>query len=154
MATRVLTVGLSGPLAGHGAGFAEWLTERGYTYLSSCNQLRLLAHLSRWLEGEGWAADDFGEALGERFAKARRAAGYTGFRTARALAPALAYLRAAGVVLEEAPRQVTGPLDRLLERFAKFLVEERGLTAGSAARYQAVAREFLADRVDGDAVKL
>ena len=46
-------VDVLGPLASTAAGFAAALTEQGYTDLSLANQLRLVAHFSRWLRQRG-----------------------------------------------------------------------------------------------------
>lgn len=44
-------VRVTGPLQPCAHGFREQLTELGYTRLSAADQLRLMAHLSRWLTG-------------------------------------------------------------------------------------------------------
>ena len=51
--SRVSDVRVSGPLAPFAAGFRSRLADAGYTPLSAVNQMRLLAHLSRWLESAG-----------------------------------------------------------------------------------------------------
>ena len=48
--SRVAQVRVSGPLVPFVAGFRAWLEQAGYTPLSSVVQVRLLAHVSRWLE--------------------------------------------------------------------------------------------------------
>src|ERR1017187_1244305 len=100
----VSRVRVSGPLAEHAAGFAVHLAGAGYTPLSAANQVRLLAHLSRWLEDRGLAP---GELTGQRvqeFLAARRAAGYTCRLSERGLAPLLDCLRGLGVVPEPGRR--------------------------------------------------
>jgi integrase/recombinase XerD len=49
----VSQVRVSGPLAEYAAGYAACLAGAGYMPLSAANQVRLLAHLSRWLEERG-----------------------------------------------------------------------------------------------------
>ncbi len=44
---------VTGPLEPYVSGFVAELTERGYTPVSAAHQLRLMAHLSRWLAAEG-----------------------------------------------------------------------------------------------------
>jgi integrase/recombinase XerD len=46
-------VRVTGPLQAHARGFSEQLTKLGYTRLSVADQLRLMAHLSRWLASRG-----------------------------------------------------------------------------------------------------
>jgi integrase/recombinase XerD len=48
--SRVSNVRVVGPLAPFAARLADRLRAIGYTPLSSVNQLRLTAHLSRWLD--------------------------------------------------------------------------------------------------------
>ncbi len=47
-----------GPLAPFAAGFAAELAGLGYTPLSAANQLRVLAHASRWLRAQGLEAGE------------------------------------------------------------------------------------------------
>jgi integrase/recombinase XerD len=42
-----------GPLAPYALGFGQELVRRGYTDLSAAEQLRLMAHVSRWMASEG-----------------------------------------------------------------------------------------------------
>lgn len=144
MKITVLTVDVSGPLAEHAVGFADELQAAGYTVLSRRNQLRLLAHLSRWLGEQGLGAGDLEPELVARFARERRVAGYTGFRSERALRPLLGHLRRTGASPEEsAAAAPEGTVDRLLARYRTHLVAERGLTEGTVLRYEAAARAFL-----------
>ena len=55
MAGRTV-VRITGPLAPYAPGFGRELRSRGYTHLSAAGQLRLMAHVSRWLASEGLAA--------------------------------------------------------------------------------------------------
>jgi integrase/recombinase XerD len=144
----VSRVRVSGPLAGHAAGFAEFLAEAGYRPLSAANQVRLLAHLSRWMEGRGLGP---GELTGERvqeFLAARREAGYYGWLTGRALAPLLCFLRGLSVVPEPEQAAPAGVADVLLDRYRSYLETERGLAASTVRYCTDEARVFLAGRED------
>jgi site-specific recombinase XerD len=145
----VSRVRVSGPLAEHAAGFAVFLAEAGYTSLSAANQVRVLAHLSRWMEGCGLSPGDLtGERLGE-FLAARREAGYTCWLSDRGLAPLTEFLRGLGVVPgPEAAAAVSGA-DVLLGRYRDYLAAERGLAAGTIRHYLDQASGFLAGREDG-----
>lgn len=91
-------VRVTGPLGPYAPGFIAELVERGYTPVSVGHQLRLLAHVSRWLAGEGLGPDDLSSARVGEFMAARRAAGYSNLVTPRALAALLEHLRGLGVV--------------------------------------------------------
>ena len=62
-------VRVTGPLAPYALGFAAELSRVGYRKNSSANQLRLLAHLSRWLDegriGTGEITLPIGTGTGE-----------------------------------------------------------------------------------------
>ncbi len=145
----VSRVRVSGPLAEYAAGFAAYLAGAGYTPLSAANQVRLLAHLSRWLEDRGLAP---GELTGQRvqeFLAARRAAGYTCRLSARGLAPLLGCLRGLGVVPEPAGPVPAAAVDVLLDRYRSYLAVERGLAGSTVRYYLEEARGFLAGRECG-----
>ena len=81
-------VRVSGPLSGFAAGFAAKLTEQGYTDFSLANQLRLVAHFSRWLERHHVEVQRLtGEQVDRYVAYRRRTR--TAFPSRRALAPLL-----------------------------------------------------------------
>jgi hypothetical protein len=63
-------------------------------------QLHLLAHLSRWLEGERLELADLDGESVQRFFAARRAAGYTKLISVSAAEPMLSYLRRLGFIAE------------------------------------------------------
>jgi integrase/recombinase XerD len=137
-------VWVSGPLEGYAAGFAAELVGAGYRPGSAAIQLRLLAHLSRWLEREGVAPGELSEFLLGRFCREElgRVVGLRGARMVRLLA----YLRACGVV----PPVVVAPLsgvELLLERYREYLLGERGLTAETARGYVDLVRPFVVSRV-------
>jgi len=134
-----------GPLAPYAEGFREELLRQGYMPGSAARQIHLMAHLSRWLEAQGLGPAALDGDLASQFAAARRADGYAGYRSARALVPLLSYLR--GLVVAAPPRlaEPQAPGDRLIGRFAEYLAGERCLAADSIRSYTGVARRFLAE---------
>ncbi|MGH2781760.1 MAG: tyrosine-type recombinase/integrase [Thermoleophilaceae bacterium] len=141
------SVRVSGPLQPYAAGFAAALAQFGYTPLSTIMQLRLLAHLSRWLQSEGLAPAGLSPAVVERFIAARRAAGYTHHASVRATRPIIEYLHRLGVVPPPAVREPATPLEGLLERYHRYLTIERSLAPTTARGYLDAVRPFLAGRV-------
>ena len=137
-------VRLAGPLAPYAEGFAGELTRLGFTALSARDQLRLAAHLSRWLAGPGLGTADLTAPVVAEFLAARRAAGYTAYRTPKALAPLLAYLRRLGVAPPEEAIAPAAPAEVLAERFRGYLLAERGLQPRVASGYLARVRPFIA----------
>jgi site-specific recombinase XerD len=140
-------VRVTGVLEPYVSGFVAELTERGYTPVSAAHQLRLMAHLSRWLASEGLGPDDLSSARIEEFVAARRAAGYVNYVTPRALAALLGHLRALGVV-PPADEPVLSEVEDLLVGYRSWLCSERGLAAVTGRNYADMVRPFLVARVD------
>jgi integrase/recombinase XerD len=144
---RVIVVG---PLAEHAEGYWAHLTGLGYTPWSATGQLRLMAHLSRWMAGERLEPARLTDEQIDRFVAARRA-GHTHLLSVRGLAPLLGFLRACGVI--PAPVAVNTsefhePVRRILEDFGVYLSRERGLQPATVSYYRVVAASFLSGRVD------
>jgi integrase/recombinase XerD len=134
---------VTGPLAPYADGFREDLAGKGFDPHSVTGQMRLMADLSGWMEGQGHSGDALAGAVAGEYMRARRAAGRRDRVSARAVAPVLGYLRSLGVAPAARPAAGT-PVDRLLEEFAGYLVRERGLARPSVESYLHHARPFLA----------
>jgi integrase/recombinase XerD len=136
-----------GPLEPYVSGFIAVLVERGYTPVSAAHQLRLIAHVSRWLAGQGLGPDDLSSERVDEFFAARRAAGYRNYVTPSALVVLLEHLRALGVA-PPAGEPVLSEVEKLLCRYRAWLCSERGLAAVTARNYAGMVRSFLSERVD------
>ncbi|MCJ7822489.1 MAG: site-specific integrase [Armatimonadetes bacterium] len=135
-----------GPLVPYVTGFREELEAQGYRRNAVADQLRVLAHVSRWLVGKGLSEHNLTLERVEEFLVARRAAGYVLWLSPKGVAPLMAYLRGLGVApAPEAPTS-QAPAEKLLECYRKYLVEERGLAPGTVRGYLHVARLFLDSR--------
>src|SRR6266566_2845901 len=145
-------VRMVGPLAPYAPGFERELRSRGYTYLSGVWQLRLMAHVSRWLASEGLGIAAFTPERAEEFCAVRRREGYTALLTVRALAPLQEFLRGQGVLPECASAPApAGEEERLLGRYRDHLAGVRGLVPAVVSRYLKAAALFL-DKFPGAAV--
>mgnify|MGYP001202705333 CR=1 FL=1 len=138
-------VRVTGPLEAYAPGFAAALTRVGYRRDPTADQLRVLAHLSRWLAAEGLSAAELTPAVGDAFLAARRAAGYTLWLSPKALVPLLHHLRGIGVVPPE-PVAIPSPREALLTRYHGYLISERGVRRSTASGYVNFARPFLHKR--------
>jgi len=137
---------MSGPLAVHADGFGAELARLGYTPLSVEGQLRLVAHVSRWLEDKGLGAGDLIGEVVVAFLEARRADGYSSRLSQRGVAPLLEFLRGEGILRASTTTVVSTPLGALVADYRTFLIDERGLTGGTVRVYERVARLFLTER--------
>ena len=144
MRSGPLDVRVSGPLVPFRDGFVEELVgRRGYTPLSAAEQVRLMANVSRWMATVGLDVGGLSESQGEVFLAERRAAGYTGYLSLRALGPLLGFLRSVGATPERVVVGPVGPVEELLDAYRRCLVEERALAAPTVKQYVRLARLFL-----------
>jgi len=134
----------SGPLAPFGEGFAACLSELGYFSSGLAQQRALFAHLDRWLGASGLSLEDLTPAVLDQFLQARRAEGYVSKLTRHGLVPLLGYLE--GLQLYTSPVPTTTAVDEVVDRFHRYLANERGVGEGTARGYMGVARQFLAAR--------
>ncbi len=137
-------VRVSGPLEVFAPGFAAELARVGYRRAPVVFQLQLMAQASRWLERERLGAEALTSEVVERFLLARRAAGYTNYVTARAMAPLLSYLRGLGIAPPASAVIAVGAVKVLLAGYREYLLVERGLTADTVEGYVLAVRPFLA----------
>jgi integrase len=139
-------VRITGPLVEHAAGFRAALESQGYRRNAVADQLRVMAHVSRWLDAEGLDVVGLSPPRIERFLQVRREAGYTLWLSAKGVAPLVGYLRNVGAVpLAEVPIAVT-PAERCLATFRAYLMDERGLAEGTVVADVHVAGLLLATR--------
>ena len=140
-------VRVSGPLVPYVAGFRTDLEAQGYRPNAVGCQLYVLAHMSRWLESRDLGPGDLSPELAREFLAARRAAGYTLWLSEKGVAPLLAHLRSVGAAPAPPPvAPAATPAERLLAEFRSYLVDERGLAAGTVVSDVHIARLFLAGR--------
>ena len=95
-------VRMTGPLVVHAAGFRAVLEAQGYRR-GGVDQLRVMAHVSRWLAAERFEVADLTPDRVEEFLVARREAGYTLWLSWKGVAPLIGYLRSVGAVPPPAP---------------------------------------------------
>ncbi len=132
---RLSSIRITGPLGAHRDGFWADLLAQGYTPLSSANLLRLLAHLSRWLDQNDLRPSDLSSEQITQFLGHRRQKGYTHHLSPSGLRPVIDYLRRAGVVPPVATPRPQTELDERLRQYEDYLVQERALCGGTVKYY-------------------
>lgn len=136
---------MSGPLAPCAPEFERETANRGYTDLSAAELLRLMAHLSLWLERNGLEPAELTPMRVEEYLEDRRSE-HTKRLKVSSLRPMLEVLRSMGVVPLCPDIQVSPSADdELLERYRAHLAEERGLVEEVVKRFTRTASLFLAD---------
>jgi len=147
-------VQIAGPLQIHAEGLWNHLLGKGYAAPTAQALLRLMSHLSRWLDARHFREDDLTSELVEDFFRARRRLGYTGYRTRHALKPILGYLERVGFSVPIPPEPPLTPLDELLKQYGRFLLEERALQPGTIRYYRDLARTFLFEKIGSECLDL
>jgi integrase/recombinase XerD len=146
-------VRVTGPLQPYAAGFRDELRRLGYRPNAAADQLRLMAHVSRWLEVLQFGVGDLTPDRVDEFLCDRRAAGYTLWLSPKATEPMLVFLRGLGVAPDPPPTPRTAA-EELMEVFRSYLVEERGLAESTVTSYVYVAGLFLDSRFVDEAADL
>lgn len=151
--SRVTKVHVEGPLAPFKAAYRTRLQEAGYTPLTIVNELRQVAHLSRWMaEADLTPAALTTERL-EEFLAPRRVAKGHGNCSLQGLEVVLAVLGEHGVLKGKPVPPVAGH-EALLARFRTYLLTERGLAECTADAYVTRARRFFSGLVGRDLADL
>lgn len=150
---KVLRSIVRGPLESHAAGFADELLRQGYSRSAADQHVCFIAHLDRWMLGEDTDLDGLSNPVLRRYLEERRAAGYREYLSMKALTPLLDYLTPLGVLPVDGP-VAPGPVEGLLADYRRYLLVERGLTAGTARGYVDNVRPFVATRLRGGALDL
>jgi integrase/recombinase XerD len=140
-----LRVVVTGPLAAYAAGFCGELERQGYAAQPASELAQLMAHVSRWLDGQGLMPEELTGEVADRFLADRRGK-YRKFRTRHGLLPVLTHLRRIGVVPSAEPvvQDIRADVALLVEEYRRFLINERGLAEVSIRRYLPAVRGFLA----------
>jgi integrase/recombinase XerD len=146
-------VRITGPLTPYAQGFAGELRRQGYRPNAVADQLRLMAHVSRWLAAKQLGASDLRPEVREAFLAARREAGYRLWLSPKALVPLMTYLHMVGAAPAE-PERTLGPAEQLLSRYRSYLIAERGLTTATVEGYVCFVRPFIAGRMSEAGVDL
>jgi site-specific recombinase XerD len=124
--------------------FRGWLLAAGYTPASTRGLLMVMGQLGRWMEtnvadGEDLTLRDlvlFSEWLRCRSARRVPRLGFSD--------PLRRYLVEVGAI--RLPVLPAGPVDVVIDGFRCWMIDERGLAAGTVLRYESTARRFLNER--------
>jgi site-specific recombinase XerD len=137
------SAGMVGPLAAFAPGFVAELVARGYRPRSVAAHVALMAQASRWLADAGLEAGDLSEERVARLMAQRRASSSVRLFSPRATVPLLEYLRGVGVVPPAVSALPATVSEELVERYAAYLGDRRGLASSTVRNYVWSARVFL-----------
>jgi site-specific recombinase XerD len=133
-----------GPLAIYIDAFARQLTRQGYCCATAREKLRLIAHLSRWLDRSQLSVEDLDEACIERFRRYRRRQGRVDRQAVSTCKALLTQLRKASVIPPAPDPRADNAQRRIEDDYHAYLARERGLASSTIINYTAIARDFAA----------
>lgn len=133
-----------GPLAEYADGLRAELARVGYTPDGVVRKLWEVGRLGEWMSANALTAEDLTAARLCEFS-VLCASGPLRPVGPRALGPLLDHLRMLGVL--PASEIDATPVDELVGRYRRWLVEDRALAARTVGRYEKTARRFLESRV-------
>jgi site-specific recombinase XerD len=134
-----------GPLAGYIDLLAARLAADGYSRVHSRIQLRLIGHFNRWLEQKDLTVEQIDEQIIERYWRYFMRKKRVRSKDVSALMKLLDLLREQGVT----PRRmeaVPTPRETLIEKYRRYLREERDLANGSVRNMVPFVDRFLAQK--------
>ena len=137
---------IRGPLMPHLPAFDCFLRTRGYAPKTIRHKIRLVRGYSTWLGRQRVGGRRVTLEQAERYLRYRARHRRPGSDDLASLKQLLELLREEGIVAQRKVCKPSTPLDRLLDRYASYLREERAVAPGTVATYSRVARSFLAQR--------
>lgn len=143
-----------GPLRTHIGWCAGRLTEHGYAHATAQEKLRLIAHLSRWLQCHQLRAEDLDERRIRSFLQDQRRQGRVPRSHAATLAGFLAELRAAQMLPAPIPASDESVLQHVERHFEHYLAHARGLAPATLCRDLPMVRGFLRERSGSGPLRL
>jgi integrase/recombinase XerD len=139
----MVKVRVDGPLGPFRDGVFETLRACGYSQDRAVQLVRLMAHLSRWLDDHGLGLGDLSSETVEEFFGAFRLC-HNWCRSSKSLAPVLAHLRAVGAVPAVDVRRAAPAAEAgLLGDFRRYLGDQRGLGPGTVDAYARYAGDCI-----------
>ena len=138
--SRVSRVLMVGPLVPFANDLSSTLEASGYTPLTIVNQLRLLAHVSRWMDGRGYSVADLTDVVVEEYLAAAHAAGRVSLCSQGGLGH---LLRALPIPRANPALRPESAAELLLTSFRRHLIDERGLAQCTTTAYVLRACRFL-----------
>jgi integrase/recombinase XerD len=138
---------IDGPLAPWASEMPDRLRELGYAPGSASNHLALVAKLSKFLDRRGLSAGDVNAVVLEQFCLSLRRGGRSTL-TPKTFVWLVEFLRDVGVEASSVPRPPRSETEELLERYRRFVLDERGLAPDTVALYTRAIGLFLVAHSD------
>lgn len=143
-----------GPLEPYLDGYAQRLSELGYSRPLARQKLRLVSDLSRWLERKLLPVEALDEEQVREFFGARWRRRHRSSVDPSTLSLLLRQLRQTNVIPAVVVRALERPMDRVEQHYTRFLTEQRGLAQSTLDNYVSIVRRFLSHRFGSGRLRL
>jgi site-specific recombinase XerD len=137
-----------GPLGPYVDEYASQLLERGVSRMSARRTLRLIAHLSRWLERQDLGIDALDEFALDRYQRSRARTWPLGFGDPIALRRFLGTMRERDICATPSP--TPSPRAKVQDDYIRYLSEDIGLSARTVEHYTGILAPFLGEQIGRD----
>ena len=135
-----------GPLGPHLPTFERLLRTQGYASTTIRGKVRLVRDFSAWLSRRAINIEDVTLEQASNYLRYRGQHRRPMSDDVASLKQLLALLIGKGIVAQPKVCKQSTPLDRVLDRYAYYLREERAVVADTIVNYSRVARNFLAHK--------
>jgi len=132
-----------GPLANFSTEFYNYLLEIGYSSDSANNLTAVLNNLSRWMKIYQMEISELSSEVMEQFLKYRRDAEYTSWLSLKGVLPIINFLLNNKILEKFENKTIKGPLEKILNEYQQYLVNERGCSQSTLPSYNNVVKNFL-----------
>ncbi len=134
-----------GPWAGYLNAYTTLIKERGYSPVSVQAQVQLITRFSKWLRRGHTDVHALDEIIVERCLRRHESAGSARRGDAATLYRFLCMLRGQGATRRR-KKPLLSPRQRLIMKYGRYLLEERGLTQATVVNYVPFIEQFLSAR--------
>ncbi len=135
-----------GPLCEHVETYRAHLDALGYKPATIRWHLKLIPKFNRWLARRGHALRDLDEEVIERFVESHRRKAPYQLGVRAVLRRFLDQLRKIGAVPSAVKSRRIQALERMIDEYRRFLLQERGLACSSVDNYSRYVEQFLSER--------
>jgi integrase/recombinase XerD len=136
---------MEGPLAPWASGMGGQLTALGYAPSTAAQQMQLVGRLSRFLQGRGLAASEITAVVIEEFFRDLHAHHGSSWPTPKSFVWLVDYLRGLAVMAAPVPPPPRCWEADLVDRYRRYLLDERGLARKTVIDRERAALVFLAE---------
>jgi integrase/recombinase XerD len=134
--------------------FGAWLSDQGYARYTIRHKLRMVSHLSHWLQRRGLGIEDVNERRVAEFLCSWGRSHVIYARERASFSTLLAWLRQKSLIAPTVIEHNESPFRFIEKDYIRYLTQERGLAAATVKNYVPTARLFLSGRFKANSMDI